>query len=470
MTALSDRVSKINLDRYFKLLEPASPVRVRGRVVQMTGLVVEAQVPGIRVGDAVDILRHHQSEPLVAEVVGFRDDRVFLMPLGELEGIGPDSEVVPHGKPLSVKVGPKILGRVFDGVGNPMEMPPEITSKFNLPTGELEWEMEWPIMKPPIDPMKRKPVEHPFKTGIRAFDACITVGEGQRLGFFAGAGVGKTTLMGMIARNCAADIIVCALIGERGREVLEFINDAIGPSMDKSVVVCATSDRPSLVRKKAAYTACAITEYFRDHLGKKVLLMMDSVTRFARAQREIGLAIGEPPARQGYTPSVFSELPKMLERSGCGIEGTTTAFYTILAPAGDMSDPVAEEVKSILDGHVVLDEALGARNHWPAISVTKSLSRVMANIVPKSHKKANGKVREVLATYEKNRDLIAIGAYKRDEGTDEKLNFAIDKIEEVEGFLRQRTEENPDYMESINQVRALFEIERDPEDPKEYPE
>lgn len=453
----ANRMADINLDRYFEALEPASPVRVRGRVVQMTGLVVEAQVPGVRVGDAVDIMRHHQTVPLVAEVVGFRDDRVFLMPLGELEGIGPDSEVIPHGKPLSVKVGPKILGRVLDGVGNPMEMPFEIAEKFHLPTGPLEWEREMPIMASPPDPMTRRPVADKFKTGIRAFDGCITVGEGQRLGFFAGAGVGKTTLMGMIARNCAADIIVCALIGERGREVLEFINDAIGPSMNKAVVVCATSDRPSLVRKKAAYTACAVTEYFRDVQGKKVLLMMDSVTRFARAQREIGLAIGEPPARQGYTPSVFSELPKMLERSGMGPTGSTTAFYTILAPAGDMSDPVAEEVKSILDGHIVLDEALGARGQWPAIAVTKSLSRVMANIVDDDHKKADKVLRKVLALYEKNRDLISIGAYPSDgSGPDAELNYAIDKVKTFEGdFLAQKTKEDPDLEGTIATLKEI---------------
>jgi type III secretion protein N (ATPase) len=441
----SNRIASMDLAKYLKLLEPASPVRVRGRVVEMTGLVVEASVPGVRTGDAVDILKHHNAVPLPAEVVGFRDDRVLLMPLGELEGIGPDSEVIPHGKPLSVKVGPKILGRVLDGIGNPLDEDVK---------GPLVWEREWPIMQPPPDALKRRPVDRPFKTGIRAFDGCMTVGEGQRLGFFAGAGVGKTTLMGMIARNCEADIVVVALIGERGREVLEFIHDAIGDSMNKSVVVVATSDRPSLVRKKAAYTATAVAEYFRDVHGKKVLLMMDSVTRFARAQREIGLAIGEPPARQGYTPSVFSELPKMLERSGNGPVGSITAFYTILAPAGDMSDPVAEEVKSILDGHIVLDEALGARNHWPAIAVTKSLSRVMSNIVPEEHKKANGQLRQVLATYEKQRDLILIGAYEQ--GSDPKVDYAIAKIDEVEGFLKQRTDENPDYDETISQIQNLF--------------
>ena len=456
MTAL-DRLQNLDLGKYLKALEPASPVRVRGRVVELTGLVIEAVVPGIRVGEAVDVLRHHHDEPLLAEVVGFREDRVLLMPLGELEDIGPDTEVVPHGKPLSVKVGPKILGRVFDGVGNPID-----TDK----KGPLEWERELPIMAPPPDPLKRRPVNRPFKTGIRAFDGCITVGEGQRLGFFAGAGVGKTTLMGMIARNCEADVVVTALIGERGREVLEFIEEAIGDSMHKSVVVVATSDRPSLVRKKAAYTATAIGEYFRDVLGKKVLLMMDSVTRFARAQREIGLAIGEPPARQGYTPSVFSELPKMLERSGNGPVGSMTAFYTILAPAGDMSDPVAEEVKSILDGHIVLDEALGARNHWPAISVTKSLSRVMSGVCDhmaeetgderwKKHKTANGRLREILATYDKIRDLIRIGAYE--EGRDKKADYAKEKIEEAEKFLRQGTRENPDFDETVDQLIALTE-------------
>ncbi|MFC1705330.1 FliI/YscN family ATPase [Planctomycetota bacterium] len=435
---------KISLAKYLKAVDKNSPVKVRGRVVEVTGLVIEATVPGVRVGDAVDIHRHHTSEPLIAEVVGFRQDRVLLMPLGDMDAIGPDSEVIPHGSPLTVKVGPKILGRVLNGIGEAID---------TATKGPLEWETEYPVMADPPDPLTRKRVLNSLSVGVRAIDGCLTVGEGQRIGFFAGAGVGKSTLMGMIARNCEAEINVVGLIGERGREVLDFIEESLGEGMKKSVVVVATSDRPSLVRKKAAYTATAICEYFRDQ-GKKVLLMMDSVTRFARAQREVGLAIGEPPARQGYTPSVFSELPRMLERSGNSKDGSITAFYTILAPGGDMSDPVAEEVKSILDGHIVMDAKLGARNHWPAIDVTKSLSRVMTTVAPAEHCKANGLLREVLATYEKNRDLIAIGAYER--GSDKRTDWALDKIDVCEQFLRQRTLENPVFGETVDQLKALF--------------
>lgn len=435
----------LDLKKYLRALDPVSPVKVRGRVVELTGLVIEAAVPGVRVGEAVEIHRHHTTEPLLAEVVGFRDDRVLLMPLGDMANIGPDSEVVPLGRPLTVRVGPKILGRVLDGLGNPID----VATK-----GPLEWEAEYPVMADPPDPLTRMRVTRPIAVGVRAIDACMTVGEGQRIGFFAGAGVGKSTLMGMIARNTAAEVNVIALIGERGREVLDFIEESLGEEgMARSVVVVATSDRPSLVRKKAAYVATAVAEYFRDQ-GKKVMLMMDSVTRFARAQREVGLAIGEPPARQGYTPSVFSELPRLLERSGNSDKGSITAFYTVLAPAGDMSDPVAEEVKSILDGHIVLDAALGARNHWPAIDVTKSLSRVMAGIVDERHKKANGLLREVLATYEKQRDLIMIGAYER--GSDRRVDWAIDKIEKVEAFLRQGVHEKPSFEETVRQLIALF--------------
>lgn len=438
-------MDNIDLSQYLKALDPISPVRVRGRVVELTGLVIEAAVPGIRVGEAVQIHRHHTDEPLMAEVVGFRDDRVLLMPLGDMANIGPDSEVVPLGKPMTVKVGPKILGRVFDGLGNAID---------TATKGPLEYETEYPVMADSPDPLTRQRVLNSLSVGVRAIDGCLTVGEGQRIGFFAGAGVGKSTLMGMIARNTTAEINVVALIGERGREVLDFIEESLGDEgMARSVVVVATSDRPSLVRKKAAYVATAIAEYFRDQ-GRKVLLMMDSVTRFARAQREVGLAIGEPPARQGYTPSVFSELPVLLERSGNSDKGSITAFYTVLAPGGDMSDPVAEEVKSILDGHIVMDASLGARNHWPAIDVCKSLSRVMVTVASEEHSKANGLVREVLATYEKQRDLIMIGAYQR--GSDKRVDWAIEKIEAVEAFLKQRTHEKPQFDEIVQQIQALF--------------
>ncbi len=447
-----NRLTNLDISKFLKALEPASPVKTRGRVVELTGLVVEAQVPGVRVGEICEIHRHHHDQSLKAEVVGFREDRVLLMPLGELEDIGPDSEVIPSGKPLTVKVGPKLLGRVLDGLGNPLD---------EQAKGPLEYEAEYPVMAPPPDPLKRQRVLKHLAVGVRAIDGCLTVGEGQRLGFFAGAGCGKSTLMGMIARNTEADINVLALIGERGREVLDFIEESLGEEgMQRSVVIVATSDRPSLVRLKAAFVATACAEYFRDQ-GKRVMLMMDSVTRFARAQREVGLAIGEPPARQGYTPSVFSMLPKLLERSGNSDKGSITAFYTILAPGGDMSDPVAEEVKSILDGHIVLKQEIGAQGRWPAIDILNSLSRVMSAVAEKEHKQADQKVRKALSTYDKNELIIKLGEYEP--GRDKLLDWAVEKVrpEGKEGpviqFLCQGTHDKATFEEAREQICGIFE-------------
>jgi type III secretion protein N (ATPase) len=434
----------IDLSRYYELIKEASLVRVRGRVTELTGLIIKASVPNVRVGELV-LIKTRNRTAVKAEVVGFQGDEVMLMPLGELQGIGPDSEVIPTGKPLTIKCGEALLGRVLNGIGEPMDGSP-------LPEEGL---MDWSVDRDCPDPFTRQRIERPLPLGVRCIDGLLTVGEGQRVGLFAGSGVGKSTLMGQIARNTKADLCVVALIGERGREVREFIEDAMGEEgMKRSVLVCATSDQPSLVRLRAAYVATAIAEYFRER-GGNVLFMLDTVTRLARAQREIGLAVGEPPARQGYPPSVFSMLPRILERTGNSQKGKCTAIYTCLVAGGDMEEPIADEVRGILDGHFILNRALGERNQWPAMDVLASLSRVMSGIVTKEHKKAAGTLRELLSTYEKQRDLILLGAYQY--GTDPKTDRAIDKYEAIIDFLKQDTHSNSEFEDTVAQLIALFE-------------
>ena len=435
----------VDLGKYLKAVEEAEAIHVRGRVTEVTGLVIKAMVPGVRIGETCYIDTGAR-ERIVCEVVGFRDEQVMLMPLGEARGIGPDCEVIPSGKPFSIKCGWGLLGRVVDGLGRPIDGGPSLDEIPDLG--------DWAVERVAPDPMKRKRVTEHIAMGVRAIDGLLTFGLGQRVGLFAGSGVGKSTLMGQIARNTEAEVVVTCLIGERGREVLDFIEESLGEQgRKKSVVVVATSNEPSLVRLKSAFVSTAIAEWFRDQ-GKKVLFMMDSSTRFARAQREIGLAIGEPPARQGYPPSVFAQIPRLMERTGNNETGSITALYTILVQAGDMEEPIADEVRSILDGHIVLNRALGSRNHWPAIDVLPSLSRVMAGIAAPEHKQAAAKLREILATYEKQRDLILLGAYQY--GTDPKTDYAIDKIEEVEGFLKQGTDECDDFESTIQKLVAMF--------------
>ncbi|EPX58079.1 Flagellum-specific ATP synthase FliI [Cystobacter fuscus DSM 2262] len=434
----------IDLSHYSALIKEAPLFRVRGRVTELTGLVVKASVPGVRVGELVIIKGHGGRASVKAEVVGFQGDEVMLMPLGELFGIGPSSEVIPTGRPLSIKCGYELLGRVLNGIGEPMDGMP-------LPEGLPDWSVD----RDCPDPFTRQRIERPLPLGVRCIDGLLTVGEGQRVGLFAGSGVGKSTLMGQIARNTKADLCVVALIGERGREVREFIEDAMGEEgMKRSVLVCATSDQPSLVRLRAAYVATAIAEFFRER-GGNVLFMLDTVTRLARAQREIGLAIGEPPARQGYPPSVFSMLPRILERTGNSQKGKCTAIYTCLVAGGDMEDPIADEVRGILDGHYILNRALGERNQWPAMDVLVSLSRVMSHIVSKEHKKAAGKLRETLSTYEKQRDLILLGAYQY--GTDPRTDYAIDKYDAIIDFLKQDTDSNSPFEVTVQKLIELFE-------------
>jgi flagellar protein export ATPase FliI len=437
-------------DKEFKgfldALETASPVEVRGRVTEVTGLVVKAVVPGVSVGELCHIKVHHRNKPVRAEVVGFKDDSVYLMPLGSLEGIGPGSEVVPSGNTLTVRVGPRLLGRVLNGLGDPMD------HKGDLVGDDF---VDYPVMQPPPDPLERQRILKHIEVGVRAIDSTLTCGEGQRIGVFAAAGVGKSTLLGMIARNTEAEVSVICLIGERGREVRDFLEKDLGEEgLKRSVCIVATSDQPSLVRLKSAYVATAIAEYYRD-TGKKVVLMMDSSTRFARSQREIGLAIGEPPARAGYTPSVFSELPKLLERTGNSSKGSITAFYTVLVAGDDMNEPVADEVRSILDGHIILSRNLAASGHYPAIDVSQSVSRVMEGIAEEKHKKAARKLREVLATYEKQRDLILIGAYQK--GSDPRVDYAIAKIDQVNNFLQQGLYEKMSFEQCVEGLCKLFE-------------
>ena len=423
-------------------LEQLPLVKINGRVAQVVGLVAESQGPDVRVGDLCRICFRDGSHGLDAEVVGFRDDRVLLMPLGDLREVGPGCDVISTNHPLEVGVGEALLGRILDGLGEPMD-----------DRGPLAATDFYPLYAEPPHPLRRQMVERPLSVGVRVVDGMLTLGTGQRIGIFAGSGVGKSTLLGMMARYTTADVNVISLVGERGREVREFIERDLGPEgLARSVLIIATSDQPPLIRLKAALTATAVAEYFRDQ-GRDVLLMMDSVTRVARAQREIGLAIGEPPATRGYTPSVFEMLPRLLERAGAGERGSITGIYTVLVEGDDMNEPVADTVRGVLDGHIVLSRKIASRNFYPAVSVLESVSRVMPAIVSPEHLAAAGRIRDLMATYAESEDLINIGAYKA--GSNARVDWALSHLDSVRGFLEQRVDESSSFEETDKRMLAL---------------
>jgi type III secretion protein N (ATPase) len=433
----------LDVDALRSRLAQVSTLAARGRVTAVTGLSVRFQLPGVRVADVVIVKR--RGEPLSCEVVGFDGGHAIAMPLGTLAGVGPDDEVESTGGPLLVRAGAGLLGRVLDGLGRPFD--------GGAPTaGDLV-----PVDRDPPGALARRPVTRPLPTGVRALDGLNTIGEGQRVGLFAGSGVGKSTLLGAIAANAEADVVVVALVGERGREVGEFLEHALGAeARKKTIVVVATSDVPALERMRAAQVATAYAEHFRDR-GARVLLLVDSVTRFARAAREVGLAAGEPPTRRGYPPSAFALLPRLLERSGQGASGSITAVYTVLVEGGDLDEPVADEVRGILDGHIVLDRSIAARGRYPAVDVCASLSRVMDRIVSSDHRSAARRLRALVAAYEAKRDLVALGAYSR--GSDPEVDEAVYRMPRIEAFLRQ----DPSEPSSLGDtVAALHSVVAEP--------
>lgn len=431
----------VDFDLLNRKIKEVNTYYLEGTVKQVIGLTIEVQGVKAFVGELCTIY-NLENQPIKCEVVGFREDAVLLMPLDEIIGISPGCKVVPERRPLEVKCSDDLLGKILDGLGNPLK-------------GEEIFQGEgYPLENQPPDPLTRRRITDILPTGVRAIDGFLTVGEGQRIGIFAGSGVGKSTTLGMIAREAEADINVISLIGERGREVLEFIEKDLGPEgMKKSIVVCATSDKPALIRIKGALTATAIAEYFRDK-GKKVILMMDSVTRFAMAQREVGLAIGEPPAQKGYTPSVFAKLPKLMERPGTSDKGSITAFYTVLVDGDDFNEPIADAVRGILDGHIVLSRALAHKNHYPAIDILNSISRLMPSIATDLHKEAASMGRDLLATYKDAEDLINLGAYVK--GSNKKIDLSIQYNDRLNGYLKQGIEEKSDFNTSLDKLISIF--------------
>ena len=430
-------------DEKIAKIERARLVRGVGKIHRVAGLLVEAVGPEVAMGEVCHIITRTGARVL-AEVVGFNDEIVILMPYGTIHGLAPGSRVVSTGRRLTVKVGEAVLGRVMDPLGTPLDG-----------HGEILTDEYYEVDRDPPNPISRPPIDDILSLGVRSIDACLTCGSGQRVGVFAGSGVGKSTLMGMIARNTEADISVIALVGERGREVREFIEKSLGKEgMQRAVVVVATSSEPAIVRLKGAFVATAIAEYFRDQ-GKNVMLMMDSVTRFALAQREVGLSIGEPPTTRGYTPSVFAMLPRLFERAGRNEHGTITGFYTVLVEGDDMDEPVADAVRGLLDGHIVMSRELAQRGHFPAISVLQSTSRLMNEIIDDEHIQAQTEMRELMSIYEDAKDLIDIGAYTK--GSNPKIDAAMQKIDPINDFLSQGVNEKMPYEDTVVRLKGLMQ-------------
>ncbi len=429
-------------DRYLDALHDVDCMRQNGRVSQVIGVVIESNGPPMAVGETCWIRYRRNADPVLAEVVGFRDNRVLIMPLGDLAGIGAGSDVAAGGKPLQIRVGDDLLGRVLDGLGNPID------DKGPIDSLKLA-----PVTANPPAAMQRRRISEALPLGIRAIDGLLTCGKGQRVGVFAGSGVGKSTILGMIARNTAADVNVIALVGERGKEVRDFLERDLGDEgLRRSVVIVSTSDQPALVRIKAAFVAMTVAEYFRD-LGLDVMFMMDSVTRFAMAQREVGLAIGEPTTTRGYTPSVFATLPRLLERAGTASRGSITGLFSVLVDGDDMNEPISDAVRSILDGHIVLSRKLASANHYPAIDVLESISRVMPDVADENHLAACSAIRELMATYREAEDLINIGAYVA--GSNPRIDLALAKVESIRHFLRQGMYEHSEYGATLASLMSV---------------
>lgn len=432
----------INLNNYKDIINKTPMMRYLGKVIQIIGLIIEADGPKGCIGDLCYISTNEKEDYISAEIVGFKEDRILLMPLGTMEGLRPGANVINTGSSMKIQVGPQLLGRVLDGLGRPID---------NL--GEINSQSLYSTQAEVINPLKRSLIREPLSLGIRSVDGFNTIGKGQRVGIFAGSGVGKSTTLAMMAKNTSADLNVIALIGERGREVREFIETTLGSEgMKRSIVIAATSEQPALVKIKAAFVAMSIAEYFRDQ-GKDVLFMLDSVTRIAMAQREVGLAVGEPPATRGYTPSVFALMPKLLERAGSNDKGTITGLFTVLVEGDDFNEPISDTARSILDGHIMLSRDLAHKNHYPAVDVLQSVSRVMNDVVSKEHKDAAGKIRTLLAAYRKNEDLINIGAYVK--GSDAVTDRAIALMDSINFFLRQAVDEPMLYDDTVAALLKL---------------
>ena len=440
MTEFTEKI----LQQYDDIIEITDPIKLNGKVTDVIGFIIISVGPNVSLGEICKIVDRTGKDICKSEVVGFKEGKVLSIALGDIQNIAPSCQIVSTGKSFSIGVGEKLLGRVIDGFGNPID-----------DKGEIEFASVRNSYREPPNPLSRKRIDTPLQTGVRAIDGLLTVGKGQRIGIFAGSGVGKSVMLGMIAKNTNADVSVIVLVGERGREVKEFIEKDLGEEgLKKSVIIVATSDKPSLARIKAAYIGTTIAEYFRD-LGKDVVLMMDSVTRFAHAQREVGITIGEPPTTKGYTPSVFAVLPKLLERAGTSTQGSITGFYTVLVDGDDMSDPIADSVRSILDGHIVLSRKIANKGQFPAIDPLQSISRVMPDIVSNDHRSRAMEFNEILSSYNEAEDLINIGAYVK--GSNPQIDHALNKIQSLRKFLKQDMNEGANYKETAEHLEKLIE-------------